>query len=251
MIRLSLLLLTALFAVGCTTAATTNTARTATEQLLISKSVDGALDKVNFTPFAGADVYIEEKYVDGVDSKYLIGSVRHRVLHAGGRLVGKPEEADVVVELRSGGIGTTNAKSFLGTPEIALPGMLTIPEVRIVERSRQSGTAKIGLVAYSAKTHEILGEGGVTLDRADDNNWFFAGIGPWQTGSVKEEIEFNTLKPAPATQPIPTQVAFQGPPRTPAPPTEPHQGEIQYASFPKEQQAAPASSPPFPNTLPR
>jgi hypothetical protein len=226
---------------GFTTASTTNTARTATEQLLISNSVDGALDKVNFTPFAGSNVYIEEKYVDGVDSKYLIASVRHRVLHAGGRLVDKPENADAIVELRSGGIGTTTAKSFIGTPELSLPGMLTIPEVRLIERSRQSGTAKIGLVAYTAGTKEILGTGGVTLDRADDNNWFVAGVGPWQSGSVREEIEVNTAEMwVPQERSIPRQVAFEGARRLPP---EEQAKDIRYASFPKEPNAAPAVSP--------
>lgn len=228
---------------GCTTAATTNTPRTATEQLLISNAVDGALDKVSFAPFAGARVFIEEKYVDGVDSKYLIASVRHRVLQAGGKLVDKADNADVVVELRSGGIGTTTAKSYLGTPEIALPGMISIPELRLVERSRQSGTAKVGLVAYDASTKEVLGAGGVTLDRADDNNWFLAGIGPLQTGTVKDEIELNTKKGpwVPKEQTMPQQVAFERARPMPTPEQKDPQ-EVQYASYPKEAQA-PAAFP--------
>jgi len=175
-IVLPLTLLTALC--GCANTTTSNTARTATEQLLISNAVDRALDKVNFTPFAGSKVFIEEKYLEGVDSKYLVASTRHRVLHAGGRLIDAADGADVVLELRSGGVGTSASESYIGTPEIGIPGMVSIPEVRLVERKRQSGSAKIGMVAIDARSREILGGGGVTLDKSDDSNWFVMGVGP-------------------------------------------------------------------------
>ena len=36
-----------------------------------------------------------------------------------------------------------DADSYLGMPQIVLPGMLTIPEVKLVTRTRQSALAKI------------------------------------------------------------------------------------------------------------
>lgn len=191
------------------------------------------MDKVNFTPFAGSKVYLEEKYLDGVDSKYLVASTRHRVLHAGATLVDKAEEADVLVELRSGGIGTASSDAYIGTPEIGLPGMLSIPEVRFVERNRQSGSAKIGLVAMDARSRQILGGGGVTLDQSDDSNWFVMGIGPWQSGSVRDEVSTRTTgQAAVRRQALPTAVAFQGADRG-VDSTTPGGGEdIRYVSYP-------------------
>jgi hypothetical protein len=226
-------------ACGCTSTSTTNTARTSTEQLLVSNAIDGALDKVNFSPFAGSKVYLEEKYLEGVDGKYLVASVRHRALHAGARLVDKPEDADLVVELRSGGIGTASSDAFIGTPSIGLPGMLTIPEVKLVERKQQQGAAKIGMVAYDAKTREILGGGGVALNKADDSNWFIVGVGPWQSGSVREEVETRTSGPAAVKkQTLPAAIAVQGVDRgrpIDAPPSQPGLTEdVRYASFPAD-----------------
>ena len=233
----------ALFAVivcGCTTTTTSNTPRTATEQLLISTAVDDSLNRVNFTPFAGTNVFLEEKYVDGVDSKYLIASVRHRLLDAGARLTEKADGADVIVEIRSGGVGTSASNTFVGTPEIALPGMVKIPQVQIVERKRQQGAAKIGLVAYDARTREILGSGGLTLSQSHDNNWFVAGVGPMQTGSLKEEIKKRTATAKSGRQPsVPEQIAFQGPQRAPVDP--PAGEDIRYVSYPQE---APGAAPP-------
>ena len=117
---------------GCTTTATSNTARTAKEQLLISNSVDQALETTDFTPLARRKVFLEEKYLDSVDQKYIVGSIRHHVFRAGAALVDKAEDADVILEVRSGAVGTESNTSFLGMPAISLPGPLpvSLPEVR-------------------------------------------------------------------------------------------------------------------------
>ena len=139
----SVLLLALLFASGCSSAQTSNTARTAREQLLISNAIDQSLAKVNFSSLAGANVFLEEKYMDSVDKPYIVGSLRHHVLRSGGSLVDKAEDADVIMEARSGGVGTDMSEKFVGIPEIALPGLLSIPEIRFAENKAQQGYAKI------------------------------------------------------------------------------------------------------------
>ncbi|MCA8989533.1 MAG: hypothetical protein KDA78_17935 [Planctomycetaceae bacterium] len=204
--------LLALLLTGCTSTSTTNTPRSAKEQMLVSNAVDQALNKVDFTPFSNRSVYLEEKYVDCVDKTYVISSIRHRLLNANATLVAKPEEADLIVEPRSGAVGTHSQDAFLGIPEIVLPGMLTLPETRLVERKNQMGIAKIGLVAYDAKTKKGLGSGGVSLAQSDDSAYFVVGIGPYQSGSINSEIK--TGKKASASrkpQSLPQTVAFSQP----------------------------------------
>ena len=211
---------------GCTHNQRSNTARTGVEQLLISNAIDQSLEKVNFHPFGGHAVYLEEKYADSVDKAYLVGSVRHRMLAAGAYLVDAPDDAEIVVELRSGGVGTDTSESFIGVPEITLPGMLTLPEVRFLERTSQTGTAKIGLVAYDARTKRVLGQGGTSLSKSTDNNWFVAGIGPFQEGSVKREIIRSTKgTTASPDDSVPRQVAFESPGPLPA-----GRSSVQFAS---------------------
>lgn len=207
----------AVLAVGCTSTRTTNTARTAREQVLISNAVDQALSKVDFAAFNGAKVFIDDKYLECVDKGYLVGSIRHRAMTNGAMVVAKAEDADVALELRSGVVGTDSADSFVGTPEIVLPGMLTLPEVRLISRNNQSAMAKIGIVAYNPKTNQLLGEGGVSSSMSHDNNWFVLGVGPYQNGEVKTEIERTTgRRPGQTYQTLPTTVAFQEPEGTPA-----------------------------------
>jgi len=203
------LLLLFLLLPGCTTARQSNTARTAREQLLISNAVDQALSKVDFASFQGQRVLVEEKYLDCTDKGYVIGSIRHRLMLNGASIAAKPEEADVVMELRSGAVGTDDADSYLGIPQIVLPGMLTLPEVKLVTRTRQSALAKIGLVAYDAKSHQLLGAGGVSSSQSDDNNLFVLGIGPFQSGTAREELNNTTSRQVNQPhQPLPTTVAF-------------------------------------------
>ncbi|MCA9047171.1 MAG: hypothetical protein KDA89_00485 [Planctomycetaceae bacterium] len=180
---------------GCASTVTSNTPRTAKEQLLLSNSVDQALDKVDFTPLHSHRVFIDEKYLESVDKPYIVGSVRHRALRAGAVLADKVEDADIVMEVRSGGVGTDTSESYLGTPEIALPGMLTVPEIRLVERKTQFGYSKIGLVTYDAKSKQSLGDGGVSMAQSDDSNWFMFGVGPFQNGSLRKDVSRARINP--------------------------------------------------------
>ena len=85
---------------GCTSTKQSNTARTATEQLLISNAVDQSLNKVDFSPLAASAVFVEEKYIDCVDKGYIIGSIRHKLLQAGATLAAQGLEVARIAYLR-------------------------------------------------------------------------------------------------------------------------------------------------------
>lgn len=218
---------------GCTSTKQSNTARTATEQLLISNAVDQSLNKIDFTPLAGSSVFIEEKYLDCVDKGYILGSVRHKLLQARATIAAKPEEANAVMEVRSGGVGTDVASSFLGIPGFTMPGMLSVPDIKIVNRDSQKAVAKIGLLVYDVKTKTELGEGGVSMAKSDENNTYVMGFGPHQSGTLLAEV--NRAAPLHAGQHIrelPNQVAFSQPlPSSDKPDT----GKVRFSSSSKEE----------------
>jgi len=202
----------AIIANGCTTTSTSNTARTAKEQMLLSNAVDQSLDKVDFTPLSGQKVLVDDKYLECVDKNYVVGSVRHRVLNAGGLLTAAPEDADVIMEVRSGGVGTDSTEMYLGVPPIPLGVGMQTPEIRLTERKSQYGYSKLGLVLIDAKTKTVLGDGGVSMAQSDDNNWFVLGMGPWQDGSLKSDVATSRRVPhGMKVNRLPTQVAFQSP----------------------------------------
>jgi hypothetical protein len=183
--------LLALVSTGCATTKTSNTARTGNEQILISSAIDRAMSNVRFNEFANYKVFVDETFLAGsVDKGYLVGEIRHKVLEGGGLLVAKAEDADVVLEPRSGGVGTDSEESFIGIPAIGMPGLpIELPEIKIAQRSTQMGTAKIGLVAYDAKTGQSLGRGGKATALTHANDTYVLGIGPFRSGSVVDTRE--------------------------------------------------------------
>ncbi len=215
---------------GCASTKRSDTSRTAQEQLLISNSIDQALNKVDFSAFGGSKVFIDQKYLDCVDKQYLVGSVRHRTLQSGAQVVEKPEEAEIIVEVRSGGVGTNNSDMYVGSPEIALPIPLPIslPEIRLLSKQEQTGIAKIGIVAYDAKTRRMIGDGGMTMAKSDDNNWYFFGVGPYQDGSIRQEMSEGLNAPPAAYRPLPYSVAFDTQPQH-GTPGQPGSGRVQWA----------------------
>ncbi len=167
------------------------------EQMLIANAVDQSLNKIDFTPLAGHSVYLDVGYIDCSDKNYVIAATRDRILQAGARLMSKPEEAEIIVEARAGAVGTDQTESYIGIPEVAMPGPIpvAIPQIKMWNRSSQTATAKIGLVAYDAKTRKVLGQGGSTLARSDDNKIFFFGLGPYENGSVRHEYARGLSRP--------------------------------------------------------
>lgn len=197
---------------GCASTTTTNTARAAKEQLLISNAVDRALNKVNFAPLAGQRIFIDEKYLDCVDKPYVMGSIRHRVAREGGRIAAKAEDADIIVEPRSGVIGTDMQNKFVGVPEITLPGLLTLPEIKVATNEAQQGFAKIGIAVLDAKTGTLLGDGGVSIANSNDNNWYVMGVGPFQNGTIMQEIQdASTRQVGQPYRPLPSVVSMDSP----------------------------------------
>lgn len=187
---------------GCATQKESHTARTGVEQLLISSAIDQSLDRVDLSPLRGRKVYLEPKYLDCVDKNYVIISMHHRLIAQGSRLVEKAEEADAIVEIGSGAVGTDGQELFVGIPEIPLPppSPVAIPRLSLLTRTKMNGTAKLIVLAYDAKTKAPLVQSGTVLARSDQKNWNVLGAGPVQTGSVPDEIvaatgevDFNTI----------------------------------------------------------
>lgn len=188
--QLTLVLLLSWTVVGCSATRSSNTARTATEQVLLSAAIDRSLSNVSFDQLRSQKVFIDDKYLDSVDKGYLMGSLRHRALAAGAILAPSAAESDIVIEARSGGIGTDTEESFIGIPSVGVPGMaISIPDIKLVQRNTQLGTAKIGLVAYDPKTGAAVGLGGQSTALTKNDDMYVFGVGPIRSGEVRQERE--------------------------------------------------------------
>src|SRR5688500_13493 len=78
------LLVGAVSLVGCGTTRSTDTTRTATEQLLISDAIDRAIQTVNVQSLSGQTVFLDDSRLgDVIDRNYLIGTLRQHLLASG------------------------------------------------------------------------------------------------------------------------------------------------------------------------
>jgi hypothetical protein len=183
---------------GCGTTRATDTARTATEQLLISDAIDRAVQSVNFATLAGQSVYLDESHVeDVVDRNYLVSTLRQHLLASGCALCETREDAEFIVEARAGAIGTDRNDLLFGVPSMNVPQILplqplpaAIPEIPVAKRRDQRGIAKIAVFAYHRETGRPVWQSGLAQQQSSANDVWILGAGPFQHGTIHEGTAF-------------------------------------------------------------
>ncbi len=234
---------------GCGTTRTSNTLRTATEQLLISDAVDRAVQSIDFSPLAGESIYFDDRRLyDAVDDAYLISSLRQHLLASGCILKEERAQATFVVEPRAGAVGTDNHDLLFGVPATNVPQLTllaglppAIPEIPIAKRRNQRGVAKIAVFAYRRDTGEPAWQSGITTGESTANDIWVLGAGPFKRGTIYKGTSFagRKLSGRKPNKQDPTQrqvvhleqeaIFHQG--LTPsATPTEDAEGEVQQAA---------------------
>jgi hypothetical protein len=194
----SLLAACALVHAGCGTTRSTDTSRTATEQLLISDAIDRAVQTVNVNTLAGQTVYLDDSRLgDVVDRNYLISTLRQHLLASGCALRAERDQADYIVEARAGAIGTDRNDLLFGVPSMNVPQIFpmqpvpaAIPEVPIAKRRDQRGIAKIAVFAYHRETGMPVWQSGVAHQESSANDVWILGAGPFQRGTIHDGTAF-------------------------------------------------------------
>lgn len=184
---------------GCATIRITDPPRTATEQFLLTGATSEAVQQLSTDPLRDRLVWVETRYLSDTreiagELSFLIGEVRAKLLESGVRLVDTREGAEVVLEIRSGGLGVDRLDFLLGVPAGYLAGFggsvgpegvpIATPELAIVKSTRQNGFASVALVAYVAKTGELLATSGPFVGRTNREDFWLFGVGPRTVGNI-------------------------------------------------------------------
>jgi len=189
---LALLILMLGNVVGCASNRVTDPPRTATEQFLLSKAASEAVDQLSFESLRGRRVYMDPQYFAVSEQPFVLGEIRAKMLMSGLQLVPRREDAQVIAEVRSGGVGIDRNDYLLGVPALqvgageaaasAVP--LLTPELAIFKDRYQTGFASVSYVAYWAATGEIVAGSGPFIGRSVRDDWWFFGAGPRSTGDI-------------------------------------------------------------------
>jgi hypothetical protein len=183
---------------GCGTTRVSDTPRTATEQLLISHSIDDTVSKLDFRMLAGKRVYLDPQYLDGVTDKgYLISSLRQHLLACGCLLQEERKQATYVVEARSGSVGTDRNDLLVGVPQMNIPSVVPgmpggmIPEIPLAKKTNRRAVAKIAVFAYNRVSGEPVWQSGTVESVSSERNSWLCGAGPFQRGTLIRGTEFD------------------------------------------------------------
>ena len=176
-------------AIGCSTERRiTNTPATGLQQLLTTEAVDRAVKKLVLPDLQGHTVYLQTgSPAEWGDQFYLNQAVAAQFSERGAKVTFDPTQADSIVSVLAGSIGTDQKDILFGMPEAAstfLP--IALPELAIYKAQDQQGFAKVELVATDAKTGGTLYRSGPTYGTTYVHNRTVLFIG-WYTTDTSFE----------------------------------------------------------------
>ncbi|GAA0613242.1 hypothetical protein GCM10009422_05230 [Brevundimonas kwangchunensis] len=147
---------------ACASTTETNPARTATEQLLIARAADRAVEGLTLPIPAGSRVFVDELYFRVDNAPYAISAIRGALSEAGYAVVPTRAEADAVLEVRAGALSLEQMRRVVGLPDMRVPinetlNVVSIPELSIYSRRDRIGVAEFSGFLYEPRTGAPLG----------------------------------------------------------------------------------------------
>lgn len=174
---------------GCVTNKVTVTARSATEQLLLSTATDHALTNSGLEMFSSRKVFLDSSYFDSYDSKYVVGTIRDCLSRVGALVEDTSSNSDVIIEARSGGLAINQSEIMFGIPSITVPvplaGPVQTPEVAFYKVEKELTYAKFALLARNRKSTAHVYSSG-SLDGKSYDKHFRLLFVSWHRTDVSE-----------------------------------------------------------------
>ncbi|MDD3154850.1 MAG: hypothetical protein PHS41_08275 [Victivallaceae bacterium] len=134
-----------LIAAGCTSPRTTNTARSAVEQMLLTEAIERGIRAVNFNKYRGKKVFLEYDYLaPQVDKPYIQGYLELHLARHGVLVTRKADQSELTLQVICGVLATDFDKVLFGTPTLPIPLPYTdltfaIPEIPLYEKITRQG----------------------------------------------------------------------------------------------------------------
>ena len=189
--------------------------KTGTEQLVLSDSVDRAIDQLDLAPLAGRRVFLDTTYMQTykgpnvyVSSDYIASALRQKLTTTGCRMEISRTDADYILEARVGALGTDTMEVTYGIPSSnglgvaasalgGVPAVPAIPEISVGKRNNLLGVSKIVVFAYHRDTGIPVWQSGAAVARSDAKDSWFMGVGPLTRGSVYNGVTLagNRINP--------------------------------------------------------
>lgn len=160
--RLFALCAAALAVSACASTTESNTGRTATEQLLLARAAERAVEGLVLPLPTGSRIYVDEVYFRIDTSAYAVSAIRAALSEAGYRLATDRNQADAIFEIRAGALSLEQMRRVVGLPEMRIPinenlTVVSLPELSLYSRRDRMGVAEFSGFLYEARTGAPLG----------------------------------------------------------------------------------------------
>jgi hypothetical protein len=194
---------------GCTSVKATGSARSGTEQLLLTGTWDRALACVDFSPLAGAPVYLNAAYLPETDKGWLTMSLRRAMAAQGVLLKDDRKDAAVILEAALGAYGTDERDCMVGIPSLSnSSSLLTAPLIgpaaalaasagssgnssaALTRAVHQGAVVKLALFAYDAHSGAEVWQSPVVLKASGYRDRYYFGSGPFRKAPEPEVRDF-------------------------------------------------------------
>jgi hypothetical protein len=182
----------------------TDPEETATEQFLESQATRLAIQNIVADQLRDRKVFVDPTYLTTVRENsdqlsfkqtpqpylFLLAELRAKLLLSGARLVERRDQAEIVVEPRTGGISVDHLEYLLGIPNLTIPteGVASVPfqtpELAILKSIKQFGFASVAFVAYWRDTGELVTSSGPFVGRTNRQDYFIFGVGLQPVGNI-------------------------------------------------------------------
>lgn len=186
---------------GCVnvTSRSTNSARTGTEQLLMTGAADRAIGSIDFGPLAGRMVYVNPPNA-ATDAEWINFTLRRVMANQGVLLADEKDKAQVIVESAIGAYGTDEVGKSVSLPSGFSMGMLPMPlptgggadDSGFYRRQRQNSVVKLALFAYDAGTRQMVWDSNTIIGEGDLDRKY---LGTTNYSRKTTEPELETYPP--------------------------------------------------------
>nr|WP_092307545.1 DUF6655 family protein [Brevundimonas viscosa] len=160
--RFAVLPLALLGLAACASTSETYPSRTATEQLLVARAADRAVEGLTLPIPGGSRVYVDDAYFRAEAAAYAISAIRAALSEAGYALAPSKNDADAVLEVRAGTLSLEQMRRVFGLPDMRVPinenfNVVSIPELSVYSRRDRVGVAEFSGFLYEPRTGAPLG----------------------------------------------------------------------------------------------
>ena len=146
---------------ACASTTETNPGRTATEQLLVSRAADMAVEGLVLPIPVGARIFVDDTYLQAESARYAVGAIRAALSEAGYALARDRNTASVIFEVRAGALSLEQMRRVVGIPAMRIPieewNFVSVPELSVYSQRDRVGVAEFSGFLYDAQTGSPLG----------------------------------------------------------------------------------------------